>query len=85
MAPIILEFASCPTCNCFPFVIIHTTISWKLIPCFAPGDPALIGAGRTISPPGNQSEDSSTIPANWSRLVGRRGGSGYWPVSAWVC
>ena len=68
----------------FPFVIIHTTISWKLIPRLAPGSSPPIGADRTISPPGSQSEralNHSALMArsDWSRArqtaraaIGRR-------------
>ena len=52
-----------------PFVIIHTTISWKLIPRFAPGPSLLIGAGGTISPWGNQSQAAETIPRVRHNLI----------------
>ena len=40
----------------FPFVIIHTTISWKLIPRLAPGSSPPIGGGTSIPPSGSQSQ-----------------------------
>lgn len=56
----------------FPFVIIHTTISWKLIPRLAPGSSPPIGAGRTISPPGSQSQaalnhSALMVRSDWTR------------------
>lgn len=56
----------------FPFVIIHTTISWKLIPRLAPGSSPPIGAGRTISPPGSQSQaalnhSALMVLSHWTR------------------
>ena len=52
-------------------MIIHTTISWKLIPRFAPGPSALIGAAGTISPWGNQSQAEKTIPHERCDLIGQ--------------
>ena len=51
-------------------MIIHTTISWKLLPRFAPGPSPLIGAAGTISPWGNQSEAAETIPRGRCDLIG---------------
>ena len=56
----------------FPFVIIHTTISWKLIPRLAPGSSPLIGGDRTISPPGSQSQatlnhSALMVLSHWAR------------------